>query len=87
MYKKTRHYKACLTELNNERSGLTHLCRVDSSTITLWTGPFPIEGIFVIFTIAIFYRNSCLQKSVDPDQTPRSVASDLLLHCLPMSLL
>ena len=26
-------------------------------------------------------------NSVDPDQTPRSVASDLGLHCLPMSLL
>ena len=25
-------------------------------------------------------------NSVDPDQTPRSVASDLGLHCLPMSL-
>ena len=24
-------------------------------------------------------------NSVDPDQTPRSVASDLGLHCLPMS--
>ena len=26
-------------------------------------------------------------NSVDPDQTPRSVASDLGLHCLPMPLL
>ena len=26
-------------------------------------------------------------NSVDPDQTPRSVASVLGLHCLPMSLL
>ena len=26
-------------------------------------------------------------NSVDPDQTPRSVASDLGLHCLPMSIL
>ena len=26
-------------------------------------------------------------NSVDPDQTPRSAASDLGLHCLPMSLL
>ena len=22
---------------------LTHLCQVDSSTLTLWTGPFPIH--------------------------------------------
>ena len=26
-------------------------------------------------------------NSVEPNQTPRSVASDLDLHCLPMSLL
>ena len=26
-------------------------------------------------------------NSVDPDQTPRSAASDQGLHCLPMSLL
>ena len=26
-------------------------------------------------------------KSGDPDQTPRSVASDLGLHCLPITLL
>ena len=26
-------------------------------------------------------------NSVDPDQTPRSVESDLGLHCLPMSFL
>ena len=36
----------------------------------------------------------CLEKmaklfanSEDPDQTPRSVASDLGLHCLPITLL
>ena len=32
--------------------------------------------------IPVFHANS-----VDPDQTPRSAASDLGLHCLPMSLL
>ena len=26
-------------------------------------------------------------KGVDPDQTPRSAASDLGLHCLPITLL
>ena len=26
-------------------------------------------------------------NSIDPDQTPRSAASDLDLHCLPVSLL
>ena len=28
-----------------------------------------------------------MQNSVDPDQTPLCAASDLGLHCLPMSLL
>ena len=32
-----------------------------------------------------FDRIFCKQKSEDPDQTPRSAASDLGLHCLPMS--
>ena len=48
--------------------------RNNSFTLTLWTGPFT----------DFFVRNA---NSVDPDQTPRSAASDLGLHCLPMSLL
>ena len=62
---------------------------MDSSTLILLTGPFSIEGVsskFVLLQcfveIPIFYANS-----IDPDQTPHSVASDLCLHCLPMSLL
>ena len=35
----------------------------------------------------MFYINSFNTNSVDPDQTPRSVASDLGLYCLQMSLL
>ena len=36
----------------------------------------------------MFCRNSLLiANSVDPDQTPRSAASNLGLHCVPMSLL
>ena len=58
-------------------SGLFYLISLDRSIFQL-----------IIFNIALFreifafYRNS-----VDPDQTPRSVASDLDLHCLLMSLL
>ena len=37
------------TQVNNQCTlryvHLTHLCRVDSSTSTLWTGPFPFEGV------------------------------------------
>ena len=64
---------------------LTHLCRVESSRSSLWTGPFPTEGVsgkllsFPCFIeIPLFSTNS-----VDPDQTPRSVTSDLSLLCLP----
>ena len=38
--------------------------------------------ITVFIEIPVFNANR-----VDPDQTPRSVASDLDLHCLPMSRL
>ena len=31
--------------------------------------------------------NSILAKNVDPDQMPHCVASDLGLHCLPLTLL
>ena len=37
----------------------------------------------IFITIMIFYRNANA-NSVDPDQTPRSAASDQGLHCLPM---
>ena len=36
--------------------------------------------IFIAFFTEILYRNN-----VDPDQMPRSVVSELGLHCLPMS--
>ena len=40
--------------------------------------------LIIIVFIAIPVSNA---NSVDPDQTPRSVASDLGLHCLKISLL
>ena len=58
---------------------LTHLRPVDSSTLTLWTGPFTIEECLITF-----YYNHILQKfiyfmqnTIDPDHTPHYVASDL----------
>ena len=63
---------------------LTHLCRVDSSTLTLWTGAFPIKGMFLLLRclieIPVFNANG-----VDPDQMLRSAASDQGLHCLHVS--
>ena len=38
---------------------------------------------FFMFLLEITVVNA---NNVDPDQTPRSAASDLGLHCLPMSL-
>ena len=60
--------------------------------------PFTLNGLFhpVFFPIAgflvSFYYNCVFceiqvfnANSVDPDQTPRSVASDLGLHCSPIT--
>ena len=62
---------------------LTHLLRMDSSTSTLWTGPLPIEGVSVkSLLLPCFIEFPVLNtNSVDPNQTPRSVASDLCLPC------
>ena len=54
------------------------------STFIYWTSPFVIldmSGLFCRF-YSIFDVNN-----VDPDQTPHHVASDLGLHCLPVTLL
>ena len=40
--------------------------------------------VFLIF-IQFSNRTFCKQTSAEPDQTPRIAASDLVLHCLPMS--
>ena len=78
---------------------LTQLCLVESSTSNLWTGRIPIEGGPVSFSLfllllLLLLLLPCVKEipvvytnRVDPDQTPRSVASDLGLHCLPISLL
>ena len=58
---------------------------MNSSTTTLWAGLFPIAGCLLCFIliveVPIFNANS-----VDPDQMPHSVASDLGLHCLSIKL-
>ena len=48
---------------------------------------FHIRGVWLVFIIIMFCRNELNANSVDPDQTPHSVASDLGLYCLPMSIL
>ena len=67
---------------------LTHLRRVGFSTTTLWTCLFPTAGCLVTFYCYCFIEIPVANaNSVDPDQMPHSVASDLGLHCLPITLL
>ena len=60
---------------------------MDSTTSTLRTGPFPIEGVSGWFLLLLCFIDISVfnASSVDPDQTPHSAASDLGLHCLQMS--
>ena len=66
---------------------------MESSTLTLWIGLYPIVEVSSYFFIVMFYKkNKCKNnaKSVDPDhpyQTARSATSHLGLHILQMSLL
>ena len=49
---------------------------------SLWTDLFESQ----VCLIRLSLQSSCtLASSVDPDQKPRSAASDLDLHCFPMS--
>ena len=61
---------------------------MDSTTVICWTSPFVILGVSGLF--CLFYSGfdgkALFANSVDPDQTPHYVASDLGLHCLPMTL-
>ena len=57
------------------------------STLTLWTGPFPVKGCLGLLLPCFIEITVFNANRVDPDQTPRSAASDLGLHCLPMSIL
>ena len=66
---------------------LTHLFWVDSSTWPLWTSPFPVTGVSGQFLLLPFFIRMPVinANSVNPDQMLHSAASDLGLHCLPMS--
>ena len=68
---------------------LTHCILVHSSTVICWMRPFVIIGVSGLFSrfYSIFDWKIMLANNVDPDQMPHYVASDLGLHCLPMTLL
>ena len=67
---------------------LTHIWLVDPSILINWTSPFPSLGVSgELFHFYSFSNRMILllANREDPDQMPRSVASDLGLHCLPIS--
>ena len=51
---------------------------MDSSTLTLWTGPFPVKDVSGMFLLLLWFTEIPVfnANSVDP------AASDLGLHCL-----
>ena len=64
---------------------LTYWLPVDSSTVICWMSLFC--HFRVIRSVFYFWWKILLANTVDPDQMPHYVASDLGLHCLPMILL
>ena len=60
---------------------------MDSSTLTLWKVHFLYKGCLVSLYYCLIEIAELNATSVDSDQTARSAASDLGLHCLPVSLL
>ena len=70
-------FNSCLYECNPLNIGrLLHYYN--------WKSPFVISEVSLIF---YFCWKSLLANTVNPDQTPHFVASDLVLQCLPMTLL
>ena len=68
--------------------GLTHCILVDFSTFICWTNPFVILGVSGLLLLLFYFGwKILLANTVDPDQMPPYVASDLGLHCLPVTLL
>ena len=60
-------------------SGLSYLNSLDQFISSL-------RGVWLVLIITMFFEMSVVNaNSVDPDQTPHSAASDLGLHCLPLS--
>ena len=60
---------------------------MDPSILIDRTSSFPLLGVSgeLFHSYFILLHKFKLANSVDPDQTPRSAASDLGLHCLPRS--
>ena len=68
---------------------LTHLCQVEYFNLNSLERSISNRRCICLVSIFITMRLELPVEdanSADPDQTPRSVASGLGLHCLPMSL-
>ena len=79
MHRSTRAYVACIMQTMDV---VTHLSRMYLPILINLTCPCPVSGLLGgnFHCYSNFKRNSG-----EPDQTPRSVASDLVLHYWPMS--
>ena len=64
---------------------LTHCILMNSSTVKCWMHPFVILGV-LSSQLFYFCFKILLANTVDPDQMPHYVASDLGLHCLNLTL-
>ena len=78
---------------NNERQAKHINPFMPNGLFYLHSSNRPISNIRGVWLV-VFFLSPCFieipvfnANSVDPDQTPRSAASDLGLHCLLMSLL
>ena len=59
---------------------------MDTSTAICWTSSFVVLGVSGLSCrFILFLMKTLLANTVDPDQTPHYVASDLVLHCSPMT--
>ena len=67
-----KYFICCAKYRNFSVYNLTHYCRVDSSTTTLWTGLFPTEGCLVIFFFTTMFIEIPVFNTniVDADQMP-----------------
>ena len=68
---------------------LTHLHRVDSSTTNSLDQSISNSRLFGQFLLLLCFLEIPVYNanSVDPDQMPHVAATDLGLHCLPITLM
>ena len=67
---------------------LTLCILVDSYNVMLDESIYHFRGVWsVLLLLFYFCWKILLANNVDPDQMPHYMASDLGLHCLPMTLL